>query len=465
MKKALSLLMAALFLVLCLPVTALAEGKTPPGAIYGNYDKEATAYIWQFGEMAAGESPTAVSYSDAYASIRAGLAAGDSISSGGIAFIGAGCLEPNDAKGFASAAESGRYLLVRPAVSGTLEICVRFDKASNTRKCRIYYQDLGELDSVEAAADLSGLNKNETEIGTATTSDPVTWQLSLTAGHVYGFVTYNDSPAQITALRLLTTEVPGGPGEGGEEGGSGSGEMPAPAGDAVTGVWDDSHTAYRWTFGKTTAVETSAIYDAAPSGENAPALRLGMAAGDHTDASGLHLAGYGVSDDGITAASTGRYLLVKPAQNGTIQMSLSATLSGGKPKARIYTADLGEVELAAADLTQLQKAGDPLAAVETTSGSDSAQCPCKPVMCTVLRCMPSMLRTSCSMTCPSLPNQTSPSLSRNRSRSRSPSRNRKILINHPAPARPNLPLKNRIPPLGRYPAPLSQRTLTAVPTV
>ena len=371
MKKALSLLMAALFLVLCLPVTALAEGKTPPGAIYGNYDKEATAYIWQFGEMAAGESPTAVSYSDAYASIRAGLAAGDSISSGGIAFTGAGCLEPNDTKGFASAAESGRYLLVRPAVSGTLEICVRFDKASNTRKCRIYYQDLGELDSVEAAADLSGLNKNGTEIGTATTSDPVTWQLSLTAGHVYGFVTYNDSPAQITALRLLTTEVPGGPGEGGEEGGSGSGEMPAPAGDAVTGVWDDSHTAYRWTFGKTTAVETSAIYDAAPSGENAPALRLGMAAGDHTDASGLHLAGYGVSDDGITAASTGRYLLVKPAQNGTIQMSLSATLSGGKPKARIYTADLGEVELAAADLTQLQKAGDPLAAVETTSGSDS----------------------------------------------------------------------------------------------
>jgi arabinogalactan endo-1,4-beta-galactosidase len=371
MKKALSLLMAALFLVLCLPVTALAEGKTPPGAIYGNYDKEATAYIWQFGEMAAGESPTAVSYSDAYASIRAGLAAGDSISSGGIAFTGAGCLEPNDTKGFASAAESGRYLLVRPAVSGTLEICVRFDKASNTRKCRIYYQDLGELDSVEAAADLSGLNKNETEIGTATTSDPVTWQLSLTAGHVYGFVTYNDSPAQITALRLLTTEVPGGPGEGGEEGGSGSGEMPAPAGDAVTGVWDDSHTAYRWTFGKTTAVETSAIYDAAPSGGNAPALCLGMAAGDHTDASGLHLAGYGVSDDGITAASTGRYLLVKPAQNGTIQMSLSATLSGGKPKARIYTADLGEVELAAADLTQLQKAGDPLAAVETTSGSDS----------------------------------------------------------------------------------------------
>lgn len=307
MKKALSLLMAALFLVLCLPVTALAEGKTPPGAIYGNYDKEATAYIWQFGEMAAGESPTAVSYSDAYASIRAGLAAGDSISSGGIAFIGAGCLEPNDAKGFASAAESGRYLLVRPAVSGTLEICVRFDKASNTRKCRIYYQDLGKLDSVEAAADLSGLNKNETEIGTATTSDPVTWQLSLTAGHVYGFVTYNDSPAQITALRLLTTEVPGGPGEGGEEGGSGSGETPAPADDAVTGVWDDSHTAYRWTFGETTAVETSAIYDAAPSGENAPALRLGMAAGDHTDASGLHLAGYGVSDDGITAASTGRY--------------------------------------------------------------------------------------------------------------------------------------------------------------
>ena len=325
MKKALSLLMAALFLVLCLPVTALAEGKTPPGAIYGNYDKEATAYIWQFGEMAAGESPTAVSYSDAYASIRAGLAAGDSISSGGIAFIGAGCLEPNDAKGFASAAESGRYLLVRSAVSGTLEICVRFDKASNTRKCRIYYQDLGELDSVEAAANLSGLNKNGTEIGTATTSDPVTWQLSLTAGHVYGFVTYNDSPAQITALRLLTTEVPGGPGEGGEEGGSGSGEMPAPAGDAVTGVWDDSHTAYRWTFGKTTAVETSAIYDAAPSGENAPALRLGMAAGDHTDASGLHLAGYGVSDDGITAASTGRYLLVKPAQNGTIQMSLRHT--------------------------------------------------------------------------------------------------------------------------------------------
>ena len=154
----------ALFLVLCLPVTALAEGKTPPGAIYGNYDKEATAYIWQFGEMAAGESPTAVSYSDAYASIRAGLAAGDSISSGGIAFIGAGCLEPNDAKGFASAAESGRYLLVRSAVSGTLEICVRFDKASNTRKCRIYYQDLGELDSVEAAANLSGLNKNGTEI-------------------------------------------------------------------------------------------------------------------------------------------------------------------------------------------------------------------------------------------------------------------------------------------------------------
>lgn len=307
MKKALSLLMAALFLVLCLPVTALAEGETPPGAIYGNYDKEATAYIWQFGEMAAGESPTAVSYSDAYASIRAGLAAGDSISSGGIAFTGAGCLEPNDAKGFASAAESGRYLLVRPAVSGTLEICVRFDKASNTRKCRIYYQDLGELDSVEAAANLSGLNKNGTEIGTATASDPVTWQLSLTAGHVYGFVTYNDSPAQITALRLLTTEVPGGPGEGGEEGGSGSGEMPAPAGDAMTGVWDDSHTAYHWTFGETTAVETSAIYDAAPSGENAPALRLGMAAGDHTDASGLHLAGYGVSDNGITAASTGRY--------------------------------------------------------------------------------------------------------------------------------------------------------------
>ena len=37
MKKALSLLMAALFLVLCLPVTALAEGENPPGAIYGNY--------------------------------------------------------------------------------------------------------------------------------------------------------------------------------------------------------------------------------------------------------------------------------------------------------------------------------------------------------------------------------------------------------------------------------------------
>ena len=319
--------MAALFLILCLPVTALAEGEEQPGAIYGSYDSEATAYVWQFGEMNAVKDPTTVSYSDEYASIRTGFATGDSISSAGIAFIGAGCLEPDDTNGFASAAESGRYLLVRPAVSGTLEIRVRFDQASNNRKCRIYYRDLGELDSVEAATDLSILSKNGTEMGTATTSDPTSWQLALTAGHVYGFVTYNDSPAQITALRLLTTETPGGPDEGGEEDGSGSGETPVPSGDAVTGAWDDSHTAYRWTFGETVPVETATIYDAAPSGENVPTLRLGLAAGDHTDASGLHLASYGVSDDGITAASTGRYLLVKPAQNGTIQMSLAATQS------------------------------------------------------------------------------------------------------------------------------------------
>ena len=379
MKKALSLLMATLFLVLCLPVTALAEGKTQPGAICGSYDSEAVAYVWQFGDTNA-ETTTTINYEDDYAAIRVGLAAGDSISSSGIAFTGAGCLEPDDAVGLASAAESGRYLLVRPAVDGTLEVTVQFAEASGSRECRIYYQDFGEQGSLEAVQDLSSLNKNGTEMGTATTQEPATWQLSLTAGHVYGLVTYNDSPAQIAALRLLTTETPEVPGEDGEEenveddGEDDGGEAPLPTGPAVTGAWSDDSIRYSWTFGEISAVETQTIYDAAVQDENEPALRLGVAAGDRTDADGLHLAGYGVSDDGVTAASTGRYLLVKPVQNGTIQMSLSATLSGGKPKARIYTADLGEVELNAADLSQLKKPDNPLdalVAVETTTGSDS----------------------------------------------------------------------------------------------
>lgn len=83
MKKILSLMMAMLFLILCLPLTALAEGEAAPEAISGSYNSEAAAYIWQFGEMSATEQ-TSVSYSDSYAAIQIGLDAGDGISSDGI---------------------------------------------------------------------------------------------------------------------------------------------------------------------------------------------------------------------------------------------------------------------------------------------------------------------------------------------------------------------------------------------
>ena len=173
MKKAWSLLMAALFLVLCLPVTALAEGEAQPSAISGSYDSEAAAYVWQFGETNA-ETAVAVNYEDDYAATRVGLAAGDSISAGGIAFTGAGCLEPDDTSGLASAAESGRYLLVRPAVNGTLEATVQFPEASDSRKCRVYYKDFGEQSSLENT-DLDSLNKKGTDMGTATAPEPATW--------------------------------------------------------------------------------------------------------------------------------------------------------------------------------------------------------------------------------------------------------------------------------------------------
>lgn len=363
MKKILSLMMAMLFLIFCLPLTALAEGETVPEAISGSYNSEAAAYIWQFGEMSATEQ-TSVSYSDSYAAIQIGLAAGDGISSDGITFTGAGCLESDNTDGLASAAESGRYLLVRPTVNGTLEISVSFAQASNSRKCRIYYQDFGELATLEAVSDLSLLKKEGDNLGETATSATVTWTLALTAGHVYGFVLYNESSSQITALHLSTNETPDGSGEEG-------GEEPVPTGTPVTGTWNETGTTYSWAFTEIPAVETLTVYDAADQGENAPKLRISLAAGDYTDAQGLHPAGYGVSDDGITAADTGRYILIKPAQTGTLQITVSATLGSGRPKARIYAADLGEVELDAADLSQLQKSGDAVAAVETTTGADS----------------------------------------------------------------------------------------------
>lgn len=212
MKKILSLMMAMLFLIFCLPLTALAEGEAAPEAISGSYNSEAAAYIWQFGEMSATEQ-TSVSYSDSYAAIQIGLAAGDGISSDGITFTGAGCLESDNTDGLASAAESGRYLLVRPTVNGTLGISVSFAQASNNRKCRIYYQDFGELATLEAVSDLSLLKKEGDNLGETATSATVTWTLALTAGHVYGFVLYNESASQITALQLSTNETPGGSGE------------------------------------------------------------------------------------------------------------------------------------------------------------------------------------------------------------------------------------------------------------
>ena len=136
MKKALSLLTSIILLLTSLNITAVAAEETH-NSITGT--AEDGVYTWNFLTDENASDETTYDLCDEYAELRVSLGSGDSITAEkGIYFSGPGCLEPET-----SAADSGRYILLRPAYSGAVYIKIQFTNATNSAKGRIWYNDFG----------------------------------------------------------------------------------------------------------------------------------------------------------------------------------------------------------------------------------------------------------------------------------------------------------------------------------
>lgn len=172
-------------------MTSLNMTVTFAGEGFISGDAAAGKYTWLFADDAGKNT---YDYTDEYASIRIGTGSGDSLGEEtGICWNGPSCTEPTDATN--SAAVSNRYVLIKPAFSGTVTLKIYFPSATTSGKGRVGKKDFGDVSFDEV--DLTTLVKlNQTGdsaniSGEITTSAAKTLTFEVTAGHTYSLHTYN----------------------------------------------------------------------------------------------------------------------------------------------------------------------------------------------------------------------------------------------------------------------------------
>lgn len=161
-------------------------------------------YIWNFN---SGSASAVYDCTDEYAALRVSTGAGDSISTEkGIYFANPSCNEPPT-----SAKDSGRYILIKPTYSGTVNLTVAFSGAGNSAKCRIWYNDFEEMefDEVDTSLLIKGYADKGKQLGSDITSDTANdLSFSVTGGHTYSLHTYNRG-SYITSLNYESDEIVG----------------------------------------------------------------------------------------------------------------------------------------------------------------------------------------------------------------------------------------------------------------
>ncbi len=181
MKRILSLITALSILIISLNISVYAEEKAIEATA------EAGKYTWNFS--GTGEASNIYDISDEYAELRVSLGTGDSISPDkGIVYSGPSCKEKTDT-GYTSAADTNRYIFVKPAYSGTMYIKIAFPSAKSSTKGRIWHNSFETgFDEI----DLTTLNKGAgTQIGTDITDAKVkTLSFDIEAGKTYSLHTY-----------------------------------------------------------------------------------------------------------------------------------------------------------------------------------------------------------------------------------------------------------------------------------
>lgn len=144
-------------------------------------------YSWSIGNPVETEGAGTYDYSDEYASIRIAAGSGDSLTQeNGLYWSDSGCKETD------SAADNNRYIIIKPAYSGTVSFTIQFPTATNSAKGRIWYNDFG-TDTEFDKADISKLKKGAgTQIGSDFTSSTAqTLTFNVESGHLYSLHTYN----------------------------------------------------------------------------------------------------------------------------------------------------------------------------------------------------------------------------------------------------------------------------------
>lgn len=201
MKRGLSLLTALSILFISLNLT-YAYAEDTQSSIIGT--AEAGKYTWNFvtDTNASNEKPYDIS--DEYADLRVSLGNGDSITEKGITFSDSSCKEPTT-----SAADSKRYLLIKPVYSGKISFKIQFTNATSSAKGRIWYNDFG-IDTPMNDADTSTLQKGVgTQIGSDfTNTSAQTLSFDVEAGHLYSLHTYNRASC-ISTLYYESDEIVG----------------------------------------------------------------------------------------------------------------------------------------------------------------------------------------------------------------------------------------------------------------
>lgn len=199
MKRAISVLTVIVFLIINVNLV-FANNQNPISA-----SAEIGKYTWSFAD--GGEASNTYDVSDEYAHLRVSLGTGDSITSDkGIIFSNPSCNEPPT-----SAADSGRYILIKPSYSGAVKLTIVFNGAASSAKCRIWYNDFGmiELDEADTSLLVKGYAENGNQLGSdIINNSKFNLSFEVTAGHTYSLHTYNRG-SYITNLSYESADIIG----------------------------------------------------------------------------------------------------------------------------------------------------------------------------------------------------------------------------------------------------------------
>ena len=283
-----------------------------------------STYTWSFNDATGEAGGSTFDYSDETAEIRVAIAEGDTLSATGISYGAAICKEA-DTAGFSSAAETNRYILIKPMKSGTLNFTVRFSDASGSRKARVYVNTFEDIafDEVDTSTLIKGAG---TQIGgDITSTESQTLSFTVEAGKVYSLHTYNAVPTFSSMSYTISTV--------------GTTEEQIPA------------NVYTWDFAEATGAAGGSSYDYV---DEYASIRVAVGEGETISSTGITYGGASVGDNaGDNVSVTNRYVMIQPAYSG--KLSFNITIKDGA-KSRVYYKDFGSVSVDEVDVSTLIKA-------------------------------------------------------------------------------------------------------------